>query len=169
MMQGEYGVDRMLSETLQKDYSTTKAENRAVHVNSNSIKPSEGMATSSEAIRAVVMAPSAALVTQRCEETLRSIICTDKFAALSKMFNQSTPSGSLEGVLQLKSPPLVAGSLDLQLIHLRLSTGAYGRSPQLFYGDIQQVLDHSMVNFYSKILVIISSISRLFFGQPPYF
>jgi hypothetical protein len=115
---------------LQKGDNTTKAKNHAAHVN----------------VRAVVAAPSAALVSQRCEETLRSIILTDQFAALSKMLSPSSSSGRLDDGLQLNSPVLGAGSLDMQLIHLRLSTGAYGRSPQLFYGDIQQVILQSMDN-----------------------
>ncbi|MCO5578900.1 hypothetical protein L7F22_032749 [Adiantum nelumboides] len=79
--------------------------------------------------------PAALIVTERCQDALRSIISTDNFAALSNILNRGSPSGSIESPVQLKALP---GSIDLQLIHLRLSNGVYGLTPELFSADIKQ-------------------------------
>eukprot|EP00250_Pteridium_aquilinum_P017196 c23503_g2_i2 orf=137-2356(+) len=110
-------------------------EKVAVNVN-------HGLTLASDASKAIVdvqKIPAASIVTEQCQDALRSIISTDSFAALSNMLNRGSPSGSLESPLQLKALPLIAGSLDLQLVHLRLSNGVYGLNPELFSADIQQV------------------------------
>ncbi|KAI5062206.1 hypothetical protein GOP47_0022745 [Adiantum capillus-veneris] len=80
--------------------------------------------------------PVTSIVTERCQDALRSIISTENFATLSNILNRGSPSGSIESPLQLKALP---GSIDLQLIHLRLSNGVYGLTPELFSADIKQV------------------------------
>ncbi|MCO5547722.1 hypothetical protein L7F22_001173 [Adiantum nelumboides] len=81
---------------------------------------------------------SSSVVTERCQDILRSLISTESFATVSNLVGQVAPSLSMDAFLQLKGPSFLANSLDLKLIHLRLSTGAYGQSPELFSKDIQQ-------------------------------
>lgn len=103
---------------------------------------------------------SPSFITQRCQDVLRSIIATESFAALSNMVNQGTPATSLEANLQFKAPSFAAGSLDLQLIHLRLSTGAYGQTPELFSADIQQVWKN-IITAGNELVILAGSLSEL--------
>lgn len=103
---------------------------------------------------------SASVVTQRCQDILRSIISTEKFAAVSNMFSGGAPSPSMDATLQLKGPSFLASSLDLKLIHLRLSTGAYGQSPDLFSTDIQQVWKNIIAAGH-ELVTLASSLAEL--------
>eukprot|EP00250_Pteridium_aquilinum_P001884 c12092_g1_i2 orf=395-2980(-) len=102
---------------------------------------------------------SASFITQRCQDVLRNIISTESFASLSNMVNQGTPPSSLEATLQLKAPLFVTG-LDLKLIHLRLSTGAYGQTPELFSADIQQVWKN-IITAGNELILLARSLSEL--------
>ncbi|KAH7283885.1 hypothetical protein KP509_34G029600 [Ceratopteris richardii] len=76
-------------------------------------------------------------ITQHCQDILQSIVSTESFANLSNMICHS--SSSVEATLQLKGSSFPVSLMDLNLLHLRLSTGAYGQNPELFSADIQQV------------------------------
>lgn len=83
--------------------------------------------------------PSAALLTQRCQDILRDVISAEKFGALKMVLNRWSPLGFIDATLQFNAPMLMAGTLDLQLLSLRLASGVYGRTPEMFSTDIQQV------------------------------
>ncbi|KAI5080058.1 hypothetical protein GOP47_0005537 [Adiantum capillus-veneris] len=103
---------------------------------------------------------SASVITQRCQDILRSIISTEIFAAVSNMVSRGAPSPSMDATLQLKGPSFLASSLDLKLIHLRLSTGAYGQSPELFSTDIQQVWKN-IIAAGNELVMLAGSLSEL--------
>ncbi|KAH7307693.1 hypothetical protein KP509_22G072700 [Ceratopteris richardii] len=80
--------------------------------------------------------PPASIVTERCQDVLRRILSTESFASLNTIFKRGSPSGTMDSSLPIKTFP---GSIDLQLIQLRLSNGVYGLSPELFSADINEV------------------------------
>lgn len=84
--------------------------------------------------------PSATLIAQQCQDVIRTIISTEKFGSLSNMLNCGLAPGYLGGTSQFKNPTPITGSLDLQLISVRLSTGAYGQTPEMFSADMKEVL-----------------------------
>ena len=85
-----------------------------------------------------------ALITERCQDVFQSIISADKFASLGNMLSRALPCGYSGDGSQFKNSTLFSSPLGLQLISFRLSTGAYGKSPELFAEDIQQVFDRYM-------------------------
>lgn len=99
--------------------------------------------------------PLPAVVTQHCQYVLRDIISAEKFGALSNMLNCGSSLGSLEAAHHFKAPALISGSLDLQLIGLRLASGAYGQTPDMFSADMQQVWKN--ISLYGNELVSLAN------------
>jgi hypothetical protein len=102
--------------------------------------------------------PSGKLITERCQDVFQSIISAEKFTLLGNMLCRALPCGYSGDTSQFKNSAHFSNPLGLQLISLRLSAGAYGKSPELFAEDIQRV---SFLLIYNILSLPISRIPYL--------
>lgn len=103
-------------------------------------------------VRARKVAPSPALITQRCRLVLREVAAADTSRVFCFLYGNGVfDSSELEGDGSLRTTSRVVRPLDLRTIDLRLEAGVYMHSPDAFASDVRQVSTRIIVLFHMEV------------------